>query len=199
MKGAVRSRKQPRSLDAGRARDRQVSRIFVCGLDDMPHHVERLSPTRLISLVPAEEQPRTPARIRSSDHLRVLVDDVDQPDVSPAAPAPAHIELLVEFLRASLPTESILIHCVAGVSRSPAAALIAMALAAPGHEREAARILRAQGPFVSPNRLLIRLADVALGRNGALVHALESMGPPRMTCASTLLELPRWVEGRRAR
>jgi predicted protein tyrosine phosphatase len=73
-----------------------------------------------------------------------------------------------------------------------------MALAAPGHEREAARILRAEGPFVSPNLLLIRLADVALGRNGALVDALESMGPPRTTYAATLLELPRCIEGRRA-
>jgi predicted protein tyrosine phosphatase len=109
------------------------------------------------------------------------------------------VTLLVEFLRASPPTESILIHCAAGVSRSPAAALIAMALAAPGHDCEAARILRAAGPFVSPNRLLVQLADVALGRGGALVDALESMGPPRATCAPTLLELPRCVDGRGAR
>ena len=152
--------------------------IWVCGLGEMPALARRLGRVRLISLLPADEQPPTPRGIRPADHLRILVDDVDRPGSSPAAPARFHVEELVQFLRSSPPRAPLLIHCLAGVSRSPAAALVALALETPGREREAAHALRKAGPFVSPNRLIVELADRALERRGALVAAREAMGEP---------------------
>ncbi len=163
----------------------------MCGLDDMPEQVARLRPKRLISLLPAAEQPLRPPQIETSDHLRILVDDVDRAEEGFTAPAREHVEALLDFLRVTAPGESILIHCFAGISRSPAAALIAMVLTAPGREREAAQMLRDRGPFVQPNRLLVRLADTLLARDGALVAALEAMGPPRLAREAPVLELPR--------
>jgi predicted protein tyrosine phosphatase len=167
-----------------------MPRICVCGLDEMPGMVEKLRPGRLISLLPTEDQPCTPAHVRASDHLRLLLDDIDEPWAGPTVPARTHIRQLVSFLRAS-PRTSMVIHCLAGVSRSPAAALIALALEAPGREVEAARRLRKAGPFVRPNRLMVELADVALRRRGALVAALEAMGKPDMSIDFRAFTLPR--------
>lgn len=169
---------------------RVMPRICVCGLDEMPGMVEKLRPGRLISLLPAQDQPRTPAHLRASDHLRILVDDIDEPWAGPTVPARMHIKQLVSFLRVS-PPSSMVIHCMAGVSRSPAAALIALALRAPGRELEAARLVRKAGPFVRPNRLIVELADAALRRKGALVAALEAMGGPDMSVEFSAFTLPR--------
>lgn len=158
-----------------------MPQIWVCGLDDMPDLVERVRPGRLISLLPAEQQPDTPLQIRAADHLRLLVDDVDGPDAGFVAPARTHVEQLIGFLRASPLRASILIHCLAGVSRSPAAALVALALEAPGRERAAAGSLRRAAPFACPNRLIVQLADDALERRGALSAALDAMGAPDPT------------------
>lgn len=173
-----------------------MSRIFVCGLDEMPHCVAELRPARLISLLPPQEQPPTPRQIASSDHLRLLIDDVDEPGAGANAPARPHIETLVSFLRSSPLGPSILIHCLAGVSRSPAAALIAMALDAPGREREVARLLRSAAPFVDPNPLMIQVADEVLERRGRLVAALASMGAADLSQGFAMVDLPRSLRGR---
>jgi hypothetical protein len=87
-------------------------------------------------------------------------------------------------------TGPILIHCLAGVSRSTAAALIALALVADGREAEAARRLREAAPHASPNRRIVMLADRLLGRRGRLVLARETMGPAEPVLPVPLVELP---------
>lgn len=170
-----------------------MSRIYICGLQEMPGHVERLRPARLISLLPAADQPPTPGQVAPPDHLRVGIDDIDEPQAGLVAPAHHHIEGLIDFLRDSKPKASILIHCLAGVSRSPAAAFIAMALESPGLEFEVAQTLRSAAPFVVPNRLMVEMADDVLERRGRLVAALESMGPADWSHDFALFAVPRSV------
>ena len=167
-----------------------MARIFVCGLYEMPMHAERVRPQRLISLVPEHEQPDTPAVIAPGDHLRLIVDDVSVAGASPHAPDPRHIRALVRFLRET-DGRSVMMHCMAGVSRSTAAALIALALEAPGREHEAATLLRNAAPHARPNRLMIELADRALRRKGRLVAALDAMGEASLPEEDGLVELPR--------
>lgn len=68
----------------------------------------------------------------------------------------------------------VVIHCQAGISRSTAAATIFYAvLLGEGREEEAiARVLAAR-EFAIPNRRMIRLADVLLGRSGKLIDAVD--------------------------
>jgi predicted protein tyrosine phosphatase len=67
----------------------------------------------------------------------------------------------------------VLIHCEAGISRSPAAALILYACwLGPGREGEAMRRVLAQRPLAIPNRRMIELADHLLNRHGRLREAL---------------------------
>jgi predicted protein tyrosine phosphatase len=172
-----------------------VACIAICSVEDMPGVVARLQPARVVSLLTGNAQPATPPEVQSEDHLRILVDDIEGPEAGFIAPSEAHVEQLIAFLRASPPHVSIVIHCLAGVSRSPAAALVALALDAPGQEMEAAALLRAAAPFADPNRLIIELADVSLGRNGALVAALDSMGESDWLRGVKSFTLPRSLHG----
>lgn len=72
---------------------------------------------------------------------------------------------------------TVLIHCHAGVSRSPAAAyILACALHPSGEEPALAADLRAICPEATPNALMIALADEALGRGGAMIRAIAGIG-----------------------
>ena len=170
-----------------------MGRICVCGIDEMPDVVERIRPRRLISLLPAEDQPPTPPQVRAADHLRLLIDDVVEPSLGYTAPERSHVMELIAFLRATPTTGSIVIHCLAGVSRSPAAALVALALAAPGRELDAAKLVRAAAPFACPNRLLVSLADRELACRGTLVAALDAIGGPDPSVEFGAFLLPRFL------
>ncbi len=154
---------------------------------------ERLRPGRVISLLQPEWQPATPSGLAPEHHLRVEINDITSPDPDQILPERAHVEQLVAFLEAAR-GQSLLIHCYAGISRSPAAALVAMVLDAPGREQAAALTLREAAPYAQPNRLLIELSDDLLGRGGRLVAALDAMGPASTADPERgLLELPRSV------
>ena len=75
----------------------------------------------------------------------------------------------------------LVIHCYAGVSRSTASAFAtACALNPKRDEIEIARQIRAASPIASPNRLIVALADRALGREGRMLRALDKMGAASM-------------------
>ncbi len=164
--------------------------IYLCNLWDMPKHVAELHPSGLISLVAPEEQPLTPAEIPAERHLRLAVHDITEPRPGQVAPAAEHVSALIEFLNQAQ-GQSVLIHCVAGISRSTAAALVALVLDAEGREMEAACRLRQAAPHAYPNRRLIALADRLLGRRGRLIAACEAMGPAEGLSWGPLVRLPR--------
>ena len=73
-----------------------------------------------------------------------------------------------------------LIHCFAGLSRSTAAAFIALCAINPDTPEDAiARALRRCSDTAVPNKLFVALADEQLGREGRMSAALASMGPHR--------------------
>ncbi len=150
--------------------------IYVCGLFDMPMHVETLRPGYLVSLIQPEFQPPTPAGMTADRHHRVAVHDISERVAGATAPERAHIEDLIEFLDGRHRDEGLLVHCYAGISRSTAAALIALALDAEGREREAGLALRRAAPHARPNARIVALGDEILGRHGRLLDGLRAMG-----------------------
>lgn len=84
----------------------------------------------------------------------------------------------IMVLRHELPAEAtLLVHCFAGVSRSPAAAyILACAASVPGDEPSIARRLRAASPKATPNALMVSLADDILQRGGAMSAAIAAIG-----------------------
>jgi len=165
--------------------------IYVCNLQDLASHVRAVNPSHLVSLVSEEEQPATPVGMLVDCHLRVVIHDISEPLFGHILADEQHVAGLVAFVRAWPHEEApMLIHCMAGISRSMAAALIALVTKAGGREREAAEQVRRAAPHAYPNRRMIALADGLLQCDGRLIEAREAMGPPRLTFSSPLVELP---------
>jgi predicted protein tyrosine phosphatase len=167
--------------------------IYVCNLQDLATHIRAVSPSHLVSLVSEEEQPTTPAGMLVDRHLRVVIHDINEPLFGHILADEQHVAGLIAFVRAWPHEEApLLIHCMAGISRSMAAALIALVTKAGGREREAAEQVRRAAPHAYPNRRMIALADGLLQCDGRLIEAREAMGPPRLTFSFSgpLVELP---------
>jgi len=164
--------------------------IYVCSLADMPRCAAMLQPSHLVSLVAPNEMPETPYGLHSSRHLRIPCHDIVEPIDGQIAPDIEHLRSLISFAGRWDRRAPMLVHCVAGVSRSMAAGLVVGTLLADGHERELAQCLRERAPHANPNRRIIALADQVLGREGRFIVAVESMGPGEPLENSVLVELP---------
>ena len=92
-------------------------------------------------------------------------------------PCSDHVRTLLRFLEACGPQDSLLIHCRAGIGRSPAVAFIAACAANPGTDELAiATALRKASPLAKPNQVLVLLADREMGRQGRMHLAIMAIG-----------------------
>ena len=124
--------------------------------------------------------PPTPPGIAPDRHVSLVFHDV-VPETVPfdglVPPAREHAEAIIDLARAWDGAAPLLIHCRFGVSRSPAAALIAAVAREPGRDpRALARMLRVRSPSATPNGLLIAHGDAALGLGGTLIDAVDDIG-----------------------
>jgi predicted protein tyrosine phosphatase len=97
-------------------------------------------------------------------------------------PCERHIEQILNFVRNWDRSAPMVVHCFAGISRSTASAFAAACMLNPHRDEIAiARQIRAASPIAQPNRLIVGLADKALGRDGRMLRALDEMGPGSMS------------------
>lgn len=94
-------------------------------------------------------------------------------------PTEAHARAIIEFARKIQPVDGILLRqCLAGISRSSAAALLCLTeWTGPGHECDCVEHVLAIRPAAQPHRDLVRFGDRILNRNGRLLAALDSLRP----------------------
>jgi len=150
--------------------------ILITPLSAMPEAIKRHAPSHMISLLSADYMIDTPDGFAAERHLRLSLHDIDDP-AGNQAPAQDHVDRLIAFGRGWDARAPMLVHCWAGVSRSTASAYTILCdRAGRGSEREIAQALRERAPHAQPNRLIVRLADEALGRGGAMVRAVEAIG-----------------------
>jgi len=84
-----------------------------------------------------------------------------------------HLQKFAEKIRDI--SGNVLIHCGGGHRRSPAVALVCLAIwDGPGKESESVKTLFEIKPSASPMRTLIELADKMLNREGKLLAALDA-------------------------
>lgn len=154
-----------------------------------------LDPAAIISLMdPQTSGYSIPAGLSLCEHIKLDLHDVvaEQTALSGryVSPSPEHVGRIIEFARRWDRRGNLLIHCMAGVSRSTAAAMLILAATSPGLEIPIARLIRDRAPWADPNLRIVELGDQLLGRRGALVRALSAMGPSDMRSAPSPILLP---------
>lgn len=150
--------------------------ITICGVDELPPNIQRGGIDYLLTILsPQEHETHRDAwtGFFGVEHRVILFDDVVMPQ--PGACTAEHIETLLAFGDRvhNRPASRLLVHCHAGVSRSTAATIALMCQHASGQEREAFARLAQIRPQAVPNQHVLDLADQVLGRNGALLDALD--------------------------
>jgi predicted protein tyrosine phosphatase len=156
--------------------------IHVCSLADLHPTVEATGASHILTVMANVDQVQRPLSVAEVNHLRVSMDDITEQMDGFVAPNDAHIERVLAFVRGWDRGAPLVVHCYAGISRSTASAFAAACMLNPHRDEVAiARQIRAASPIASPNRLIVALADKALGREGRMLRALDQMGPGNMT------------------
>jgi predicted protein tyrosine phosphatase len=151
--------------------------LVVCPLNRVAETAVRHRAGALVSLLAEHQALHRPGLIAADNHLQLGLNDIAVAVDGLVLAQESHVRQLVDFVRAWDQTQPLLIHCWMGVSRSPAAALIAALSLDPDlDDAEMAQALRRAAPFATPNPRLIQIGDALLGRNGALVRAVKSIG-----------------------
>ena len=131
------------------------------------------------------EDPRERQRLRLDDRPQLVLafEDCDDESLGYAVATPDQMQAGLAFLRDNR-EGSLLVHCMHGVGRSAALALMDLAdRLGPGHEDEAVATLLTLRPEATPNLVAVRMADDLLGRSGELLGALlrsEGANPAKL-------------------
>lgn len=156
--------------------------IHVCSLAALPDTVKATGASHVLTVMAKVDQVVRPESVLEANHLKVAMDDITEQIDGFVAPCDSHIEQVLSFVRAWDRGAPLVVHCYAGISRSTASAFAAVCALNPHRDEVAiARQIRAASPIASPNRLIVSLADKALGRDGRMLRALDEMGPGSMT------------------
>jgi predicted protein tyrosine phosphatase len=156
-----------------------LSTLTVCGIPELDSHTTRGVTDVLSILDPAMPDPagfaNWPAHRRTI--LRFHDDIAERPGV--ILPGPHDIAAILDYgdkLSGHPGEKHLLVHCHMGLSRSTAALATLLAQAEP--ETDADEIfgrIHAIRPQAWPNSLMVRMADDALGRDGALLMAMRRL------------------------
>jgi predicted protein tyrosine phosphatase len=155
--------------------------IHVCSLAALPETVKATGASHILTVMANVNQVQRPASVLEANHLKVSMDDITEQMDGFVAPSDSHIEQVLNFVRSWNRSAPLVVHCYAGISRSTASAFAAACMLNPHRDEiSIARQIRQASPIAQPNRLIVSLADKALGREGRMLRALDEMGPGNM-------------------
>nr|WP_295464464.1 protein tyrosine phosphatase [Mesorhizobium sp.] len=151
--------------------------IHVTPLSRLVETLETSRARHVVSLLSVGTVFERPAHLRPEDCLHLSMHDIVEKREGYVAPAREHIESLLAFARNWDRATPLVVHCYAGISRSPAAAyVIAAALNPERNAADLAQELRRLSPAATPNLRIVALADKLLDRGGALTRAISTIG-----------------------
>ncbi len=155
--------------------------VHVCPLSQLAPTVAASGASHLITLINLATPVTRPEAIAAENHLFIGINDIVEPADGLVLAADEHVKSLIAFIEGWDQTRPLVIHCYAGISRSTAAAFIALCVARPERdERAIAQSLRRRSPLATPNARLVAIADRLLGRDGRMIAAIEEIGRGEM-------------------
>jgi len=156
--------------------------IHVCSLAALPATVQSTGASHILTVMGNISKVQRPASVNEANHLLIAMDDVSAPADGFVVPSDAHVEKILAFVRGWDRRAPLVVHCFAGISRSTASAFAAACALNPQRDEIAiARQMREASQTAFPNRLIVALADRALGRQGRMLRALDEIGPGDMS------------------
>ena len=152
--------------------------IHVCSLAALASTVQATGASHILTVMGDISRVRRPISVREAHHLMISMDDINEPADGFVAPSEQHVDRVLAFVRDWDRQAPLVVHCYAGISRSTASAFAAVCALNPHRDEAAiARQIRRASPSAHPNRLIVSLADRALGRDGRMLRALDAIGP----------------------
>lgn len=156
--------------------------LHVCSLAALSDTVRATGASHVLTVMANVDQVQRPPSVLPANHLKVSMDDIVEQMDGFVAPNETHIERVLSFVRGWDRRTPMVVHCYAGISRSTASAFATVCALNPHRdEMSIARLIREASPIAAPNRLIVSLADKALGRDGRMLRALDAMGPGSMS------------------
>ena len=153
------------------------ARIHVCSLAALNGVVTASGASHVLSVINPWSLPDTPPGIAKENHLKIAINDIEEEHEGLIVPNNGHISDILGFVARWERQQPLVIHCLAGISRSTAAAFITLCALNPDmDEVRLAKRLREASESASPNRRMINLADNLMGRNGHMIAAIETIG-----------------------
>jgi len=169
--------------------------IHVCPLAAIDETIRTSGAAHVMTLLGAGDMIEERRDIAAGQHLRILVNDIVEPGEGLVMAGEEHIRQIVDFARGWDRARPMVVHCWAGVSRSTAAAFIALcALNQDLTEMAVAAAFRAAAPFAKPNLRLVGLADDVLAREGRMVAAIEAQPEAEFIAMGRPFRLPAILE-----
>ena len=151
--------------------------VHVCPLSQLAPTVAASGASHLVTLINLATPVERPDTIAPENHLFIGINDIVEPADGLVLAADDHVAALIDFISGWDQTRPLVVHCYAGISRSTAAAFIALCVARPDRdERAIAQALRSASPIATPNAHLVAIADRLLKRDGRMVAAVEEIG-----------------------
>ena len=153
-----------------------MDRLKICGRDQIPRFANR-GFTHMISIGESDgvlDGLRLP-EIAEEHHLCLRFKDTSDPD-HPDAPLHENLSPLFGWLRGVEVVRGLLVHCTAGVSRSPAVAVIALCAMEPHRDPDVHMALveaSTESKRIWPNSLVVQTGDQLLAREGAIIASVE--------------------------
>jgi predicted protein tyrosine phosphatase len=167
--------------------------IYVSSLSGLPALAASLQHFDLLTLLSPSAETRDWGGLACERHVQLSFHDIVELTPDLIAPDAEVMRAILDFGRGAVDERPLLIHCWAGISRSSAAAYAIACDRNPGHEAAIADELRRRSPYVTPNKLMVKLADEMLGREGCMSEAIARIGRGAETAEGEPYQLPlRW-------
>lgn len=158
-------------------RGHKMPRIHVCPVSLLGEVVRESGACDVISLLREHYELERPPGIAPERHLRLGFNDITEAREGQVLVQEEQMARLIAYVSGWDRQAPLVIHCLAGVSRSTGAAFAsACALRPDITEMDWALRLRAASPTASPNARLVALADALLGRQGRMIAAIDGIG-----------------------